>query len=385
MKLGGITWWRNNYGSILQAYALQKFLREDLDQDYVIINQYSGKIMSVDNLIEKLKTVGIKSTIKRLVGRFGLPKLRKRVEVLQKFVENNLIVTEEVYNEDTINKANDVFDGFLCGSDQIWNPANVGLDSIYWLCFTKPGKIKIAYAPSIGLTETDQNQENRIRKNLKSFDALSSREESGKKLINRILNADVCQTVLDPTLIVEKELWDNLSNHNNIGEKYIFAYLLRGTMRERKKIERFAKQKKMRIVSMPFLDGENIVPYDFKFGDIKLWSSGPDDFIRAVRYADYVFTDSFHCMVFSCIYHKTFFTFPKKGKMQMSRIEGLQELLGVGSRIITSDITDTELDDMPVINWKIVDSNIDKYRDESRRFLRNAIRKGEINGSNRVP
>lgn len=40
MKLGGITWWRNNYGSILQAYALQSYLRENLGQDYIIINQY---------------------------------------------------------------------------------------------------------------------------------------------------------------------------------------------------------------------------------------------------------------------------------------------------------------------------------------------------------
>lgn len=382
MKLGGITWWRNNYGSILQAYALQKVLREDLKQDYIIINQYSGKMMSVDNLIDKLKTIGIKNTAKRLVGRFGLPKLRKRVEALQMFVDNNLIVSDEVYSEDTIAQANEVFDGFLCGSDQIWNPANVGLDSMYWLGFAKPGKLKIAYAPSIGLIEADQEQEKRIRENLKSFDAISSREESGKELINRILDAGVCQTVLDPTLIVEKERWDNLSDHNNIGEKYIFAYLLRGTAQERKRIECFAKQKNMRIVSMPFLDGENMVLYDFKFGDVKLWSSGPDDFIRAIRYAEYVFTDSFHCMVFSCIYHKTFFTFPKKGKMQMSRIEGLQELLGVESRIITSETTDDELDDMPAIDWRIVDSNIGKHRDASRQFLRDAIRKDEKNANN---
>lgn len=382
MKLGGITWWRNNYGSILQAYALQEFLREDLKQDYIIINQYSRKMMSVDNLMDKLKTIGVKNTAKRLVGRFGLPKLRKRVKALQEFVDHNLIVSDAVYSEDTIDQANDVFDGFLCGSDQIWNPANVTLDSMYWLRFAKPGKMKIAYAPSIGLSEVNSEQEKRIRENLQSFDAISSREESGKRLINQILDTDVCQTVLDPTLIVEKAVWDHLSDHNNISKKYIFVYLLRGTVQERKRVEHFAKQRNLRIVTMPFLDGENLVPYDFKFGDDRLWSSGPDDFIRAIRYAEYVFTDSFHCMVFSCIYHKTFFTFPKKGKMQMSRIEGLQELLGVGTRIITYEITDDKLDAMPKIDWRIVDSNISKYRDESRQFLKNAIENGEKNGSN---
>ena len=45
MRIGGITFWRNNYGSILQAYALQKYIREELGQDYEIINQYSAKMM----------------------------------------------------------------------------------------------------------------------------------------------------------------------------------------------------------------------------------------------------------------------------------------------------------------------------------------------------
>ena len=53
MRLGGITWWRNNYGSILQAFALQKYLENDLNQEYVIINQYSKKMASASNLVKK--------------------------------------------------------------------------------------------------------------------------------------------------------------------------------------------------------------------------------------------------------------------------------------------------------------------------------------------
>ena len=122
MKLGGITWWRNNYGSILQAYALQKYMREELAQDYIIINQYSKKMISVENLMDKLKSIGIKNTAKRLIGRFGLPKLRKRVEVLQEFVDRHLIVSCEVYDEDVMHKANEDYDGFLCGIHpiQVW-------------------------------------------------------------------------------------------------------------------------------------------------------------------------------------------------------------------------------------------------------------------------
>lgn len=85
---------------------------------------------STSNLVKKLKECGIKTTFKRLVGRFGLPKLRKRVQSLQEFVDANLLTTDMVYSEENIADANKEFDGFICGSDQIWNPANTSLDSI---------------------------------------------------------------------------------------------------------------------------------------------------------------------------------------------------------------------------------------------------------------
>jgi hypothetical protein len=57
VKIGCLTWWRNNYGSILQAYALQTYIEQLGDYDYEIINQYSAKMASVDNLVDKLKNV----------------------------------------------------------------------------------------------------------------------------------------------------------------------------------------------------------------------------------------------------------------------------------------------------------------------------------------
>lgn len=378
MKLGGITWWRNNYGSILQAYALQKYLREILEQDYVIINQYSKKMASVSNLISKLKEYGLMTTLKRLIGRFGLPKLRKRVQNLQSFVDKNLITTEDVFSEETIAETNKTFDGFICGSDQIWNPANASLDSMYWLKFTQQGKLKISYAPSLGIEEADEATKKKIKDNLQDFDAISSREESGSVLINKIMKRDVCCTVLDPTFLVEKELWDKISEKRIYEEKYIFAYMLKGSKKERQLIERFAKNQGLPIVTIPFLDGEHLVPYDMRFGEVKLWEADPSDFISAIRNAEYVFTDSFHCMVFSCFYHRTFYMFKKKGKLQMNRILGLFNLLGIGDRIIEENMSNAEINAKEVICWDKVDSNINKYRIVSRAYLSTAVERGSM-------
>ena len=376
MRLGGITWWRNNYGSILQAFALQKYLENDLNQEYVIINQYSKKMASASNLVKKLKEYGLKTTFKRLVGRFGLPKLRKRVQNLQEFVDANLYTTDMVYSEENIADANKEFDGFICGRDQIWNPANTSLDSMYWLKFVNKGKLKISYAPSIGIEDAEMETRVKIKENLIDFDALSSREESGTRLINDILQNEVCTTVADPTFLVEKKVWEGISNYRIYKNKYIFAYILRGTKKDREAIERFSKSKNIPIVTIPFLDGEHMVPYDLKFGDIKLWEASPTDFISAIRNAEYVFTDSFHCMVFSCFFHKTFYVLPKKGKLQMSRILGLQDLLSTGNRVISSGFNVDEIDKMPNIDWEKVEMRIKQYRNSSRIYLRDAIEKG---------
>lgn len=376
MKLGGITWWRNNYGSILQAYALQRYLRDNLCQDYVIINQYSKKMASASNFLKKIKEFGIITTFKRLVGRFGLPQLRKRVGVLQKFVDEKLLITEDVYSEETISKANIAFDGFICGSDQIWNPANTNLDSMYWLGFAEENKLKISYAPSIGIESAEGNVRDQIKKNLSNFDAISSREESGSKLINDILGEDVCITVADPTFLVDKVTWDELSDYKVCNGKYIFAYILRGSKQERKAIERFAKNKGLQILSIPFLDGEHLVPYDFKFGDIKLWDASPADFVSAIRNAEYIFTDSFHCMVFSCFYHKNFNIFPKKGKLQMSRLLGLQDLLLTGNRVISCDFSLEEVLSFQEIDWELTEKRISECRNRSRKYLIDAIERG---------
>lgn len=192
-------------------------------------------------------------------------------------------------------------------------------------------------------------------------------------LINDILGEDRCKTVLDPTLLVKRELWDSLSNLRLCHDKYIFVYLLRGTKKNRKLIEEYASRKHLKIVTIPFLDGENPVWYDFKFGDLKLWNASPQDFISAIRYSECVFTDSFHCMIFSCLYHRTFYIFQKLGNNQMSRLQGLHDLLGISRRIILSESSLEEIYNFLPIDWENTDMIINEKRRASREFLHNAL------------
>lgn len=378
MKIGGLTWWRNNYGSILQAYALQQELNSIPGVSYEIINQFGKKIISFDNLMDKLKTIGVRKTFLRIFWKFCFPKLKNRSAKIQKFTDEKLIVSDRQYSESTISDANIEYDVFVCGSDQIWNPTLTDIDSMYWLDFANENKVKFSYAPSIGVTKVSEKEKQAIQKHLSTFKAISCREETGTNLINQILGKQICQTVLDPTLMVDKKTWDEICPDNKYDFPYIFVYMLRGTKQQRKAVEIFAKERNLKIITMPFMESEYTVWYDLKFGDIKVWDAAPDEFIALIRNAKYVFTDSFHSSVFSILYHVPFFTFPKVGKAQMSRIIGLQDSLKIDSRTVM------EKDDIirvakKKIDWEMVDALLEDRRKSSQYYIKNVIERCEVN------
>lgn len=379
IKFGCLTWWRNNYGSILQAYALQQKINSISGMREEIICQYGKKINSSSNFVNKIKAKGLKNTLNRVFWKFCVPNLRRRSDKIQKFVDANLIVSDKEYNKDNISVANEIYDGFICGSDQIWNPKLVSLDSMYWLGFAEKGKIKIAYAPSMGVESVSEKEKRIIKGNLSSFKAVSSREETGTKLLNEACGETKCVTVLDPTMLVDRRMWDNICPKRKFDGPYLFVYMLRGTKRQRKWIEQYAKARHLKIVTMPFLDTEKIELYDLTFGDIKYWDADPADFISVIRYAECVITDSFHSTVFSCLYHTDFLIFPKIGKAQVNRLTSLQSMLEIPNRIIDISKTIADIDGIPKINWENVDSIIEERKRKSNAFLIEALTEQEIN------
>ena len=372
MKLAGITWWRNNYGSVLQAYALQEALNSYENVEYEIINQFGKRIVSVDNVLDKLKSIGIKKTFQRAFWKVGMPGLSRRSRKIQLFVDNYLQISAGQYTEETVVETNKIYDAFVCGSDQIWNPTLIELDSMYWLGFSTAGRKRIAYAPSIGVNSVADETVQQIKKNLARFDAISCREETGSKLLNSIMGVECCTTVLDPTLLVNREIWNNFSEKRLFENEYVFAYMLRGDKEQRRLIEDFARKNELKIVTIPFLETEYTEWYDLKFGDIKFWDAAPDEFVAVIRHAKFVFTDSFHSMVFSILYHIPFFTFPKVGKAQMNRIIGLQEMLEMESRMVNSK-EDIERVQKKSIDWQKVDTILETKRQVSKEYLENAL------------
>lgn len=372
MKTGIITWWRNNYGSILQAYALQQVLNEFDDVEYEIISQYDKNPANAKNFFRKIRQIGFLNTLKRTFWRFMFPKLKNRTSAMQNFISKNLKVSEKSYNSENIAETNKIYDTFICGSDQIWNPKLTSLDSIYWLKFADKSKKKIAYAPSIGVEELSETEQKTVRENLSDFSGISCRELGGTKLLNSVLKDKECIKVVDPTLLVKKAVWDNISENFSDCKPYVFVYFLRCDKSARKAVEKFAKEKNLGIVTFPFLEAEYTEKYDFIFGDKKVWDASPADFVSYIRNADYVITDSFHASVFSIIYHKEFYVFPKKGKAQMQRLVSLISENGMDNRIVKCY---EDISAVKPVDWQKTDLIMEKNRKSSYDYLKKSLEK----------
>ena len=111
-----------------------------------------------------------------------------------------------------------------------------------------------------------------------------------------------------------------------------------------------------------------------KYYDIGVTDASPQDFITLIKHAEYVFTDSFHCMIFSCLYHRTFFSMKKLGRNQMLRINDFQEWLMLGNRVVdTMDdvyrVQNETNDDL----WKRFDDRVKQERVNSMNYLKNHL------------
>ncbi len=306
------------------------------------------------------------------------PEIYENVKIrnkrFDKFVEKNFTNLSENYCgwDELVHKSNENYDVFLCGSDQLWLPGNLG-SHFYTLEYANNKKKKIAYATSFGVSQIPWYQKARTKKYLNEFSFLSCREEKGTKIIKELTGKEV-PVVVDPTLLLSKEEWENLIPVDKVlEEKYIFCYLLGGNVEHRKIAEELSKNTGYKIVTIPFLD--NYVEYDENFGDYRMYDVDSSDFVNLIRNAEYVLTDSFHGSIFSIINHKKFVTLNRflegSKNSRNSRIDNLCSMLELNDRRYSDDILKIKND----IDYDKVDILLNDIKIKSIKYLEQALKK----------
>ncbi len=332
-----------NYGSVLQTYALQEFVKQignknGFEIDYSVIN-YRTQIQK--ELYWQIKPPLTKSNAVKFLMRLPyLKKLNIQAKGFEDFLKQHINLTEEV-NDETIRQYADSFDFFMSGSDQIFNIRSRDFSFRYLLDFTNSGN-KISYAASLGPLQIDWQKYDKgtYLKYLSQFKSLSLRELKSKQMVDGLLGTDDSKIHVDPTLLLSADEWRKVqSDYNYKNGKYILFYCLEPTKQHIKIAESLSRQTGLPIVCTGYR-----CKYDYFNPFVKLYDAGPSDFLSLMDNAEYVLTSSFHGTAFSVIYNKRFWVIDGD---KDNRISNLLNLTGLNCNSISlneiPDISKIEL------------------------------------------
>lgn len=340
-KVGLITYYGNNYGGVLQAYALQQMVKANGFDCNLISNEFlnrqsgwkkvRGRVRSLTSLIRN----PFGYLAKRRTYRQYMSQNASRAKKFEAFRCDNLCIHKTGYSSYSDYLENPPqYDVYLCGSDQIWNPNLYCDNGFYFAGFAPDDALKISYASSVGVSTVNKKQAAFMAPLLNRFDVISTREQKGADIINEI-SEKTATVVLDPTLLLAGEDWDRVAAPRMIQEPYVFCYLFG----EREYVADVKKKVKeitgMKVVCVPF------VPRELSSDDEKIFDAGPAEFISLIKNASLVLTDSFHATAFSINLKVPFVSlcrFDKEDKKSMNdRLITLLNMVGLEQRLVDTE------------------------------------------------
>ncbi len=359
----------NNYGAVLQAYALQQVLLKKYDAK---ILDYHNPAITNDYKCFKKYHGSTKERIKQLaLDIVFFYKNVARNKHFNHFRHSLLSTTQPVQHPNFATFTYLKADAYITGSDQVWNPVITnGLDPIYSLSFINGGAKKIAYAASTGKNSTLSNHQNKLLESLHTFDAISVREQSLSTLLSQKLKSPITVT-LDPSLLLTQSEWKQVIDHSHKrlhDKKYILVYSVGNEPDLLYEVANSLAQQTGCEILHP-------KRCDFKHHFIKksksYYTYGPEDFVNLIANAEYVVTTSFHGTALAAIFNKKFFVVLAK---YSDRITTLLNTIKLSERIVSNSQEVNRVLHQD-IDWKKVNNLIKQHRGTSIQWLYNNIDK----------
>ena len=350
-----------NYGAVLQAYALCTAV-ESLGKPCSVMN-YVGKKMLAES--KTLYFPKPECVIDRLLWYYRLPMRAAQVRKFEKFLNKKLNLSHPgVTDASTLHKIANSYEALITGSDQVFNYEGTGEDFNYYLEFPTAAK-KIAYAPSFGLQNIDEEHTARVAAALSDFDTLSVREELGADIVENLIQKRPAQ-VCDPTFLLSKAQWEQLCVAPKRKKPYVLIYSF-GSRHLEAVASQLAAQIGADVVNINRMLPEMIG------GNVKnAYAPSPQEFLGLIRDAEIVITNSFHGTALSILLEKEFYTFTNhyaNSQATNNRFDTLGKTLGLADRIYTStaNVCRSPVDYTPVRD------KISQWKKESLNFLTQAL------------
>lgn len=347
MRIGIITQpLTTNYGGILQNFALQRVLNNLGHKAYTIDYGRLSWLSYLHNWVSFVRIAFRGNSLETPI------EYENKQRGFRQFIGKHIRTTVPRSGKIDWSLVKSLrFDAIVVGSDQVWRPCyNYDIMAM----FLKPigGKIrKIAYAASFGtdVWEFSDSQTNECRELIKSFTGVSVREEDGVGMCKQHLDCEATW-VLDPTLLLTKEDYQEVCIDVECKKPFVFAYILDESEKKVSEIKRFAAAKGLEYMiksAGPKAEAKDTI----------------EEWLSYFRDAECVITDSFHGTVFSILFNKDFMVFgnDKRGN---SRFNSLLGLFSLQNRLVAS-IPNV----WPAIDWNAVNSSHKSKREDSLNWL----------------
>lgn len=355
MKIGILTYHRShNYGALLQAIALRKVL-SDMGHEVTFIDYWPDyhkhmymtfswhNMMARESLRERL------SYAKFCLQNFSV--IGKRIECFKVFISTYI----EPYVSSTI----DSYDLIIHGSDQIWRkqPELRWYNPVYFGKHDIVSKRKISYAASMGVLCNTKEEKSDVSEFLSCLNSISVRESDLKSMIENM--GYKCYQHVDPTLLLRGEDWVNVMNlQKNTQKKYVLFYNLLPNSFDLNLIKDFACKNNLQLITI-YANAEK------KNTDSDITTGGPLTFLELVYNASFVFTSSFHGLVFAILFKKEFYA---SFSTNSRRGASLLNMLGLSERLLTP--MSTIPSSCQSIDYQNVDNMLEDLKNNSLDYLK---------------
>lgn len=340
-----------NYGSALQAYALQHIIEKMGHEveiiDYIYPNEYHKQFFKKPNILRRL----ISFTIEILRG---FPR-KRRIKAFNEFYKDNLKLSRTYNSKEELSNDPPIYDIYMTGSDQVWNPKSIHEDTSFMLSFTDSPN-KIAFSASFAKCDIPANLKELYANELRKYKHIFVREKRGAVLVDSLIGNNP-EVVLDPTLLLSGDEWREFAKKSHIvfKEPYILVYVLGYSFNVYpymyNLIRHFQEQLEMKLIILNMSK-----QYAQKLSNKKIIdNANVYDFVRLFADASMVITDSFHGTAFSLNLDIPFYSVVNNIETEDSRISDLLTSVGEQSRIIRKDtlITDIKISTKATNNSKI--------------------------------
>ncbi len=368
----------NNYGTSLQGYATIKKI-QDLGYECEVIRYVKqlSLMQKVGFVVNAIRAGYAKVLFERVKSKSDIKKyphlaagIKQRTEAVNEYKDKKLIpLFHEYVGFEALRKGSLNYGAVVVGSDQVWTPLSL-YNKYFNLLFVDDSVPKIAYASSFGVSEIPSFQQKQTGAYLDRFYKIGVREERGKEIVDS-LSKNRAQVVADPTMLLTREEWAEEISDSRVKETepYIFVYFLGNNPKARAAVNELKAKTGYKVITIRHMD--EYVEADESFGDEAPYYVDPNDFVKYISGAEYVCTDSFHCSVFSIIFHRQFMTFYRFAEgaktSRNSRIDSLFSVLGIErERIYHGEICDM-IDRK--IDYTDVDAKLQLLRKDSLQFL----------------